>query len=320
MKSVHSLLSSALLGAVMAQGCSGGSELAIQESAQTQGYTAEVWTDPSPLLPGSSASLEVVIAKDGTQVTAFDDLHTQLVHMVAVSSDLNDFLHIHPDLGSDGVFRVDAEFVAQPYSVFFEFDPAGPDEAQLARTKVTPEGAQTITPILDAGPIFTGEQTLLSTVQSTEVSLSRGDSNAALRGGEPAHLVFSLTDSLGLPVDDLQNWLGMPGHAIVLSKDKKTFLHLHGQAMGGMGGMAPGGEHSDHGTEASPAVSTIGFDVTFPKGGSYRIFGQFKRGNTVLTVPFDVKVKKKASTPAPGPIDNGGTGDGGAAPGDHGGH
>src|SRR5262245_53741966 len=112
---------------------------------------------------------------------------------------------------------------------------------------------------------------------------------------------FRIEDASGTPVTDLELYMGMPGHAIFISKDRQVFAHVHPSGSAPMVAMEIGrrsltasgdaraaGAGHQHAT-ALPA--TVSFPFGFPRAGDYRIFIQVKRGGRVQTGTFDAHVE-----------------------------
>jgi hypothetical protein len=125
-------------------------------------------------------------------------------------------------------------------------------------------------------------------------------------------LRFRLEDLQGKPVTDVEPYMGMAGHAEIVSFDRSVFAHIHpdgsaamaavemanppmtgggvtargGDAMAAMPGMA--GMSTDVMTGGPSA--TVSFPYGFPKAGKYRIFAQMKRGGVIETGVFDADV------------------------------
>lgn len=308
-------LSAALLAATLFA-CVGetneaGSESVEASESALSDYRLEVKTTATSIQAGGSVPLTIrVLGADGAPVTAFDDLHTQVMHVVAVSSDLKDFVHIHPTLGAKGVLTVDAPVaLAQPYRMFFEYDPAGGGtNEQTNRATMRPSGSVAVAPNLaSAGAaIFSGSATRSALVGDTRVELAPL-AGGMIMPGMATTLRAAVKTAAGAPVTDIVPWLGMPGHAIVLSEDAATFIHAHAMhpgsgghgEMGGMGGMAGMGTGSSggHTMPSGPpapvpadASSLLDIEVTFPAAGLYKVFVQTKRGENVVTAPFIVRV------------------------------
>ncbi len=104
--------------------------------------------------------------------------------------------------------------------------------------------------------------------------------------GRPARIEVALAEGAA-PVRDLQSWLGMAGHLMLLGPGRASvpdpgdpaaaFAHVH--AMG-----PPGPVRGGYGPR-------IGFDYTFPLPGRYQLWAQVQRGWTIVTIPIDAEVR-----------------------------
>ncbi len=268
------------------------------QELRSSGYSAKVTTNPSPVTVGSLASLDIKInGPRKTQVTEFDSLHTQSMHLIAVSSDLEDFIHVHPALQPAGNLTVNATFSrAQPYALFMEYDPAGRTQPKLSRVRVAPANSRAAKAKLSATDAFDGSASKTVTVEGTKVELV-GTPGGMFMPNMAAHVVVRFKDAGGGSISNLTDWLGMPAHAIVLSPDLKTFQHLHGTAEATSGSGASG--HGDHGNMGSTKTGPVGVDFTISKAGLYKMFVQFQRGTKVITAPFVLSVMDGHAPSAP---------------------
>jgi len=80
----------------------------------------------------------------------------------------------------------------------------------------------------------------------------------------------------GKPVTDLQPYLDAYGHLVALRASDLAYLHIH-----------PMGSPGDGVTAAGPE---IGFHMTFPSAGDYRLFLDFQHAGAVRTAEFTVSV------------------------------
>jgi hypothetical protein len=102
-----------------------------------------------------------------------------------------------------------------------------------------------------------------------------------LRSGKQATFTFSFSRG-GVPVGDMQPWLGMAGHMIARDATGAIFTHVHA-----VGPMAPSGVLTS-GIVYGPDIR---FVYTFPQPGRYQIWGQFRHEQQIVTVPLEVIVE-----------------------------
>lgn len=104
---------------------------------------------------------------------------------------------------------------------------------------------------------------------------------------------FKIKDKDGKPVNDLEPYMGMAGHAVFIRSDESVFAHIHPAGSVPMAALAvvqkDEGMSSGHGMSMamSPEVS---FPYGFPQAGDYRLFVQVKREGKIETGVFDTKV------------------------------
>ena len=94
------------------------------------------------------------------------------------------------------------------------------------------------------------------------------------------------------PAQDLELYMGMPGHAVFVRRDRSVFAHVHPSGSAPMAALEIAARtppsHAHHDAALPPTVS---FPYGFPEPGSYRIFVQVKRAGQILTSAFDAEVK-----------------------------
>jgi hypothetical protein len=114
-----------------------------------------------------------------------------------------------------------------------------------------------------------------------DVQVEVTSSITPLKVGKQATFTFSFSKD-GVPMNDLQPWLGMGGHMMARSINGTTFAHVHAQ-----GPMAPGGL-LESGFVYGPDIQ---FVYTFSQPGRYQVWGQVRSHNQILTVPLQVTVE-----------------------------
>jgi hypothetical protein len=110
-----------------------------------------------------------------------------------------------------------------------------------------------------------------------------------LRAGEAQSLKFRVEDRDGKPATDLEPYMGMAAHAVIVRRDLSVFAHIHPVGSVAMPALElANGAHAAHMHHVAPSIS---FPYGFPQPGSYRVFVQVKRAGIVETAAFDAEVR-----------------------------
>ncbi|OZM83307.1 hypothetical protein [Pseudonocardia sp. MH-G8] len=241
------------------------------------GYTLTP-TDPT-LTPGTTQDFTFQITgPDGTPVTAFDVEHDKRMHLIVVRRDTTGFQHIHPEMAPDGTWSVP---LALPeggsYRAFADFAPTGGPPATLGVDLAVPG---TFEPVAHA-------PSRVAQVDGYTVELA-GD----LVPGQGSPLTLTVSRD-GVPVTDLQPYLGAYGHLVGLRGGDLAYLHVH-----------PEGTPGDGATPAGPGIE---FVAEVPSAGDYRLFLDFQHDGVVRTAEFTVPTGAATTAPAPeaGHVDDG---------------
>ena len=215
-----------------------------------------------------------------------DDLmldHGHPMHLFIITPALDGLWHLHPKEMSTGVFE--QRLPSLPggrYELFADL---------VHRTGVS----ETVTAGLDSKPIegspLAGDDSVWPAPREGRIVWN--EEGQPLVAKRLTVFTFRVVDSEGHPARDLELYMGMPGHAVFIRRDRRVFAHVH---PGGSAPMAaleiatpPGGEpgHAGHGGGLAPVIS---FPYGFPEPGDYRIFVQVKRAGRIHTEAFDARV------------------------------
>ena len=202
----------------------------------------------------------------GEAIRQFTTVHERPFHLFIVGHDLAYFAHEHPHAVNDGAFEMRRVLPPGEYMLIADFLPQGGTPQILQRAVVTPDyrGA------LFRSPRELDVDTSEKEVEGTRIRLE-GLGLAARRRGT---LRFTLTDvASDKPVDDLEPFLGSPGHMLIVTADLTEAFHVHPDA-----------------TAAAGAAVT--FEPMLPAPGKYRLWVQFQRRGKVLTAPFAIEIRE----------------------------
>jgi hypothetical protein len=113
----------------------------------------------------------------------------------------------------------------------------------------------------------------------------------------PIMFRFRIEDKDGNPATDLENYMGMAGHAVFMRTDGQVFAHVHPAGSVSMTaaklaqGGKPGSEMDMSAMHAGSASSEVTFPFGFSQPGEYRIFVQIKRAGHIETGSFVANVE-----------------------------
>ncbi|HLJ30386.1 MAG TPA: hypothetical protein VKY85_27015 [Candidatus Angelobacter sp.] len=227
-----------------------------------------------------------------------DDLvpdHGHLLHLFLVRMpDMKSFWHLHPDQEATAAFNQELPGVpAGHYQVYADIVHAtGFPETEVAEIDL---------PAITGKPVSNDDSGVPDLQAGETVSqLSNGyhmvweRDQAPLKTRQPFWFRFRIEDPSGKPATDLQDYMGMAGHAVFLRSDGKVFAHVHPAGSVSMAavdlasGQKPGQTQdmaSMPGMNA-PKNGEVSFPYGFPQPGDYHIFVQVRRAGHVETGAF----------------------------------
>lgn len=197
-------------------------------------------------------------------VNSFLTVHDKLAHMFVVSSDLQVFEHVHPEVGADGHLTLTWS-PPRPGRFHFFLD-------------VAPAGA--LPQLLESVVLVNGEMPSPAPFEQTRFVEREGiraslESNIDIAGNW-SYLTFKLTDAAtGQAMSGWETWLGAWAHLFAIRDGATEPVHAH----------------PDEGVEVHTAMDTnITLEVMFPRPGRYGVWLQVQRKGKVITLPFFVEV------------------------------
>jgi hypothetical protein len=232
--------------------------------------------------------------------------HGHLMHLFLVRMpEMDRFYHLHPEETAAGTFV--ETLPAAPgghYAVFADIvRESGFPDTMTAQLEL-PE-----TSTKDVSKPLTGDD---SEVTAPPFSNSQVNSTAPLGNGEhmdlltngqtlqaqkPTLLRFRVLTQSGQPAVDLEPYMGMAGHLVILRLDLSVFAHVHPVGSVPMAALmllekgTPGSADSMQGMHYESVPAEITFPYGFPQAGDYRLFVQIKRNGQVQTGVFDAHVE-----------------------------
>ncbi len=248
-------------------------------------FRAELTTTPAALKANDNATLTIAVKNaQGEAVKDLQIVHEKPMHLLAVSKDLSEFYHLHPEPQPDGSLVVKHKFPnGGDYKLFADFTPANAEQTVAAMdVKVAGKERKADAMIIDT--FFS------KTTEGLSVVMENG---TTLMAGEESMLTYKLTDGkTNRPVTNLQKFLGEDAHFVIVSEDLKEFVHAHPMKAEPVAAPTPAAKKSKDDIQIKPSTDIMAH-VVFPKAGAYKIWAQFQRADKVITVPFIVSVGER---------------------------
>jgi hypothetical protein len=208
--------------------------------------------------------------------------HGHLMHLFIVTPDLDRLWHLHPDEVATGTFEhALPEIPAGRYFLFGDL---------VHRTGVS----ETVTASFETpgirGTSLTGDDSRWSWTDPGGARIIWVRDEQPLVARRLTMFTFRLEDESGRPARDLELYMGMPGHAVFVRRDRGVFAHVHPSGSAPMAALEIAQGNTTHASHQAALPPTVSFPYGFPEPGDYRIFVQMKRGGEVVTAAFDVEV------------------------------
>jgi len=223
--------------------------------------------------------------------------HGHLMHLFVVSPALDRLWHLHPAETATAAFEQRLpEMPEGHYELFADLVHA----TGVSETVVTQLDVPEV-----HGTALTGDDSVFTSDPTASIGWVHDE-----RPLVPKRLTmftFRVDDASGQPATDLELYMGMPGHAIFIRRDRQIFAHVHPAGSASMAALAIGrrglgANVSDavrtdevtsdpHAHRAAALPATVSFPYGFPAAGDYRIFVQVKRSGRIVTGAFDAYVE-----------------------------
>jgi hypothetical protein len=218
--------------------------------------------------------------------------HDHLMHLFVVSPTLDRLWHLHPAETATAAFEQRLpDMPPGQYELFADLVHAtGVSETVVAKLEA---------PAFQGAPL-TGDDSAFTADNGTKIVWVRDEKPLVPK--RLTMFTFRVDDASGQPATDLELYMGMPGHAVFVRRDRRVFAHVHPAGSAPMAALAIGqrglaaanrGDEAaadPHARHTATPPSTVSFPYGFPEAGDYRIFVQVKRSGRIVTSAFDAHV------------------------------
>jgi hypothetical protein len=251
----------------------------------------------------------VLLKPDASEGASMSDLipdHGHLMHLFLIRMPAMDvFAHLHPNQRPDANFSEPLPAMPEGhYRIFADIV----HRSGVPATMIGEIDLPAISGQLSSGDdsVWQGSPESKGEKRSAISALPDGgrmvwESPGILRARLPVSFRFRVEDHQGHPVNDLQTYMGMAGHAEFVRTDLGAFAHVHPAGSVSMAALQMAQSGLDASLNLASSEAEIGpmemthqpeisFPYGFPSRGDYRIFVQIKRAGRIETGVFDAYV------------------------------
>ncbi len=197
-----------------------------------------------------------IVDEWGAVVTDFATVHEKPMHLIGVRTDLQEFMHLHPDMSWDGAWTTTVDFPSEgPYQFYADFTPTGGEPQLLTFTMSIGEFVR------EKLGYFENPQD----IAGYSISYVWPDS---IQTGEVTYHLEVQKD--GQPVTNFEDYLGAKGHSVIIKEGTLEYEHVH------------------------PSESSPEFTAHFMDEGRYAVFTQIQIDGRLITIPYLIYVEAGA--------------------------
>ncbi|WP_096186269.1 hypothetical protein [Evansella halocellulosilytica] len=156
-----------------------------------------------------SGKIQVHLEDDEGHAPELRETHEELMHLIVVSDELEDYFHYHPVQLEKDLFETEVSLEEGTYYVFVDISPQGKDYSIEPMKIDVGEGSSD-------RPQLTSDSVMKQVQEGKEVVFSHTE----LSVGDPVTLTFELSEAP-------QPYLGALGHVVIIDEDVEEFIHVH---------------------------------------------------------------------------------------------
>ena len=226
--------------------------------------------------PGRPVTLSIrEFLPDGTPILKYDVDMQRLMHLVVVRDDFATFEHLHPNfVAANGTFsQTFATLPNHRYYAYADTTPHGIGQ-QVFRFAI---GAPFFAPRPSSGPSP-------KNVAAGPYSVALAQTTLSADRAQTLELAIYRDRKLA---QDLGTYLGAAAHAVFINTFTLEYVHVHAMSRGAAARMGPSGSMSMN-SSAGPKMRMV---IPALSNGVYKLWIQFRGGDTIYTAPFTILVR-----------------------------
>ncbi|HEY8403851.1 MAG TPA: heavy metal-binding domain-containing protein [Flavobacteriales bacterium] len=199
----------------------------LKEVDDTQ-YRMDLKADAPIIEAGKEVSLilKPINLSNESALVPLNSIHEKKIHLVIVSEDLSQFMHVHPAYTADGDYEVNVTFpIGGRYLLYADYQPAGASH-QLEKQTLEVSGA---------GMVATKYTSSKLSSSDAGVSLTLRTPTGNFKTNQMMHIDGVLTiDGMPLDASKLDNYLQSKAYGIIIHTEDKSYNHVHGELNGNL--------------------------------------------------------------------------------------
>ncbi|WP_245628133.1 hypothetical protein [Shouchella shacheensis] len=197
--------------------------------------------------------LQIELMDDEGNAPELEVSHEKELHLIVVSEDLEEFIHLHPEKQTEGTFSVKTPLDYGRYKAFVDITPKNKEYVVEANELVVGDDVSE-----SEETELTADTSMTKEVLGKTVTLDA----SGIEVGEDATLSFDLHGEVPKP------YLGALGHVVILDEAGEKFIHVH----------------------PSSETETV-FETHFEEPGLYKVWAEFDLPDSgVVAFPFVIEV------------------------------
>lgn len=219
-----------------------------------ENHSTNTTSEVTPKVSYANGEITIELKDINNNVPELEVSHEKYMHFIVVSSDLNEYHHVHPEKTGDGIYKQKVRLSGQSYKAFVDIKPKGLQySVKPIEFHVGEANHIHVENDLAADTEFT------KTINGQTVELITD----SLEVNKEITLNFDVKDVTPEP------YLGALGHVVVLDEEGEKYIHVH-----------------------PVADDKTVFETKFDKPGIYKLWAEFKFGEQVHVYPFVLEVKE----------------------------
>lgn len=209
-------------------------------------------SDITPKVSYNNGELTIELKDKNNHAPELEVSHEKDMHLIVVSSDLQEYHHMHPEQKAEGIYQQKINLTDNYYKVIVDIAPKGlqyyanPIALQVGETHHEHGENQLV-----------ADTEFVKTINGQAVELT----SQSFSANKEVTLNFDVKDAQPDP------YLGALGHVVILDEDGERYIHVH-----------------------PVADDKIAFKTQFDKAGIYKLWAEFKFGEQVNAYPFVIEV------------------------------